>query len=510
MFRKNLISYSALLLLILVPMLLLLQPVNIEHGVLKLCINENNQVLAIIFAVMAFILVLQSMTNIKLVEVIGALLYANAGILVLLSGNLFTMLLAWEALALSAILILASGSHNIGPVLRYAVIHFIGGTCILIAISCNLSELKEPIESSLQFFDNFSTSLLATGILINCAAFPFSTWVTDSYPAASPHATAILQIYVTKSAAFMLFIVFPKHEILVLIGMITAIYALIYSVWQKRLRVILTYNTVGQMGLIITGIGFGAHVVPYLIASIVYQTVLYMVVSAVIHATGKEKLQDLGGLFKKMPVMAGCSIIALLTMAALPLTVSFNAKLLVSHAITSPILLVLFILINVGFIVSCGMRIIYCTFFSMKKHDWSSFSPISKLTSITTAFATMLCIVPIIDVPSAYSIFTIFEQIMLFIFSAIIFYFLRSYTIQRTVPDVDYLYRVLILKLLYRAELIILSSWQKTINALSFVLKVMLQGFDSIKVNSVPYTILLAMVFIAVLVFFKFMVGYYA
>ena len=488
------------LMLLIIAAFLAFVPIHLEHKVLQLFLHDNNQNLSVAFCILASILILHSIKRISFVETIGAFFYAISATLILLSHNLITMLIMWEAAALSAILLLA-GNNNSGPILRYTVMHFIGGTCILAAIFYDPSMLKESLMMSRQFLDIFSQSLLLIGILINCAAFPFSSWLTDTYPSTTPHATTILQIYVTKSAAFILFMTFSGCKILVPIGLATAIYALFYSIWQKRLISLLAYNSVGQMGLIITAIGYEANVIPYLFVSIIYQTILYVIASSLIDSTDKKELKNLGMLYKKMPIMTICSIIAVLTMSAFPFTASFNAKAIVTSAINSHTIKILFILINIGLLITCGMRFIYNIFFT--NHKDTTFRVIHRYEILITLFITSFCFIPIFNIQSAYSAITVIKQTLLFLLSSIVFYSLRNYKVNKSIPEIDYLYRVLIVKFLSRIDLFIESYWQKTINALSCLLSVMLKQVNAIKIVVIPYTILFSALIIMILILTK-------
>lgn len=487
---KKVLCFIGLFLPIVVLCCLNVMPIN---GLFHL--GEQNRIITVGLLIMTCLLMLYSVAYSTVLEIIGTLVYAMSAVVVVVSNNFIMMLSAWEIGALASMIILSSACKNSGPIIRYACMHFIGGSLILAAISSNVFHSID-IES----FSSTSKIVLAIGILINCAAFPVFTWVIESYPAASPHGSAVLQLFATKSALFILFTLFQGCNALIPIGLVTAIYSLIYSTWQNNFRMIFAYNTVGQMGLLISSVGFGANIMPYLFSSIMYQTTMYMVSGVVIYATGKEKLTDLGGLFKQMPIFALCGIIALLAMASMPLTVSFNYKALMMESINSSVLLVLFLMIHTGLMISCGMRMIYFTFFH--HNTYPKVIVKSRLSTITaTVLSTLLCVIPIFSVKSAYDVMYVSEQLSLFILAFVVFYLVRLpwYRISFTMPGVDYIYRVLLVKLLLVIEASCMVGVNRVIAWWKQSVCQLFNKFDNIQVDSISYTIVLAMILIGIL-----------
>ncbi|MBQ4875378.1 MAG: hypothetical protein HRK26_04655 [Rickettsiaceae bacterium H1] len=460
-------------------------------------LDGDTKTVAISFGLMSLLLSVYSLPHANISEIIGASLYFISTTLIILSNNFITMICAWELAALSAILLISCGCKTISPVLRYAGIHFVGGTLILAAIPYELMFTKTSL--AIEMLNSTQLTLLAIGVLINCAAFPLSTWLTASYPVASPHGTAVLQLFVTKSALFTLFNLFYKYEILIPLGFITAIYASIYSFQENKLRKILAYNTIGQMGLLIASVGFGANITPYLISSVIYQTIMYLVASSIIYATEQENLQKLGGLFKQMPILGITSLIALSTMSSLPLTIGFNAKYIVTESIGSPLLLVLFLFINYGLITNCGMRLLYCTFFDRKKYS-GSLLPMKLAPKIVLIILSILCFFPLVKVNSAYSHITILKQSFFFVITCVAFYSIRKswYNVK---------YRPIKIEDIYRLTIMLVSRVVNSVNChqniiYKFIFRKVnnrIKNLEDLTFETVSQTILCAIVIIGIL-----------
>ena len=183
--------------------------------------------------------------------------------------------------------------------------------------------------------------------------------------------------FTTKVAAFTLLSFFQGEKILLFLGITTAIYGIVCSILENNIKRLLCYNLVGQMGLVITAIGFSyssgvyAHgiIVYQIVLSIMYQTLLFMVALSVINNTKKFNLSEIGGLLKKMPLEAICSAIAIFNMGALPGTAGFVSKFLINHNIdttdiTNAIVSKLFLVCSTLLFISVGLKFFWFVFIS--------------------------------------------------------------------------------------------------------------------------------------------------
>ena len=490
MFFKNLLKIIILVLSCVV--------IYLVNSGLIFNVHHDAKVMTMTFALMVFLLLLYSSSCAKSLEIVGTLLYFISTTCILISSNFFLVICSWELASLSAILILSSNCKDFLPILRYSCIHFIGGVLIVAAIPYELIFTQINLVPGL--LSNTQLTLLAIGILINCAVFPVSIWVTESYPAASPYGSAVLQIFVTKSALFLLFYMFHQCEILITVGFVTAIYALVYSLWETQLRKILAYNTVGQMGLLIASVGFGANIIPYLLSSIVYQTNLYLIVSTIIYVTGKGDLRELGGLFKKLPILGISALIALFVMSALPATVSFNAKHIIMESVDSSLLLIVFLVINYGLIMSCGIRLIYFTFFNNKLYS-GELMKVQLGQNFVIIMLSLLSCIPFVEINSAYSFITVFKQIFFFIVSFIVFYLFRKpwYNANYRLISVDFVYQFII-NILSNCSVFLGSLWKRVYYIFNKNIMEKLDKLCDINFENISSTLLCTIIIIGILI----------
>ncbi|MBD1382660.1 proton-conducting transporter transmembrane domain-containing protein [Metabacillus arenae] len=96
-------------------------------------------------------------------------------------------------------------------------------------------------------------------------------------------------------------------NILAYAGLISALFGMVMALRQNQVRKLLSYPIIIQVGYMIMGISMGtvdgiAGAIFHLVNHILYKTVLFMAVGVVIYTTGKEHLENLGVMGRKLPV----------------------------------------------------------------------------------------------------------------------------------------------------------------------------------------------------------------
>ena len=94
---------------------------------------------------------------------------------------------------------------------------------------------------------------------------------------------------------------------------------------------VLSYSLINQLGFMVCGIGIGTALamngaVSHAFVHIIYKSLLFMSMGAVLHMTGKIRATEIGGLYKTMPKTAVLCIIGAASISAFPLFSGFVAK----------------------------------------------------------------------------------------------------------------------------------------------------------------------------------------
>ena len=223
----------------------------------------------------------------------SALIYAGSAIGAVYAGDLISLFVFWEILALSsAFLIFARGtesSFNAG--FRYLVIHVLSGVLLL------SGALLRAHNTGSIAFDHIGLDGSAAGIIILVAfgikaAFPFfHSWLTDAYPEGTPTGTVFLSSFTTKVAIFALVRSFAGTEALIYVGVLMTFFPIFFAVIENDLRRVLSYSMINQMGFMVTGVGIGTALalngaVAHAFADVIFKGLLFMTMGSVLQMTG--------------------------------------------------------------------------------------------------------------------------------------------------------------------------------------------------------------------------------
>ena len=334
--------------------------------------SELRRLFATIFAIMAFAGGLFSFRQARWYELAAANAYAAGAIGVSFAGDLITLFLFWELMALfSTVIVWAGGTPAARAAgIRYAIMHLIGGVILKVGIEGTVVHTGS-IDIMPVLATNFDTWMMLIGILINAAAPPVSAWLADAYPESSPTGSVFLSAFTTKTAVLALILIFPGEQVLIWVGLYMVMYGIIYALLENDARRILAYSIVNQVGFMVCAVGIGTQMAlngaaAHAFAHIIYKALLFMSAGVVVYRTGKSKCTDLGGLFRTMPLTTVCGIIGALAISSFPLTSGFTTKSMISDAAAGEHLVVVWYLLaaaSAGVFLHAGIKFPWFVFF---------------------------------------------------------------------------------------------------------------------------------------------------
>ena len=255
----------------------------------------------IIFTLITLIASIYAINQKSILELRSAYLYVSAAIGAVLSGDLISLFVFWELMAIGSTLVILSNTSNKlseSSGLRYLLIHLLGGVILMVGI-IGYASIEKNILFSLLNLDNHFSWLILAGFLINAGAPPFAAWVADAYPEASFSGTVFLSAFTTKTSVYALIRGFAGSEILIYFGLVMIFYGIIYALLENDIRRILAYSIVNQVGFMLVGIGIGTQLsingaITHAFAHIIYKALLLMSAGSVIYMTQKEDVLMLG------------------------------------------------------------------------------------------------------------------------------------------------------------------------------------------------------------------------
>jgi NADH-quinone oxidoreductase subunit N len=293
-------------------------------------------------------------------------LFATLGMLVMISANHFLVLyLGLELLSLSLYAMVAlarDSSTSTEAAMKYFVLGALASGMLLYGMSMiyGATGSLEVTGVAQRIFEGealptilvFGLVFVVAGIGFKLGAVPFHMWVPDVYQGA-PTAVTMLIGTAPKLAAFafvmrllvealgmdQLFVEWQK--MLIILAVASLALGNITAIAQTNIKRMLAYSTIAHMGFLLLGIlsgtieGFGAamfYVMIYVLMGLGSFAVILLLSREGFEA---ENLDDFKGLNQRSPWYAFIMLLLMFSMAGIPPTMGFWAKLFVLQAVVS-------------------------------------------------------------------------------------------------------------------------------------------------------------------------------
>ena len=270
-----------------------------------------------------------------------------------LSDNLLLFLTFWGILGV-ALYKLIQGNNEESSATAKKTLILVGAsdTIMIIGIailwkvtgSLSMSSISVPTNNILSVV---SCLALLTGSFTKAGAFPFHTWVPDYAKDAPASSSAylpasldkLLGIYFLARVTTRIFILSEWLRLLLLsIGVITIISAVMMALMQHNYKRLLGFHSVSQVGYMILGFSLGSSIgvaagLFHMINNALYKSGLFLSAGCVEYRTGKEEIDDLGGLSKVMPVTFIASLVFAMSISGVPPFNGFASKWMIYQGI---------------------------------------------------------------------------------------------------------------------------------------------------------------------------------
>ncbi|WP_282701810.1 Na(+)/H(+) antiporter subunit D [Streptomyces sp. CC219B] len=327
-------------------------------------------------------------------------LYAGATVGGALAGDLITLLVYWEFASLaSAFLIWARRSErSYRAGLRYLAVQLTAGLLIFAGTALRV-QAGLGVEFTHLGPDSPGSALILLGVGIKCAFPLLHTWLTDTYPEATVVGSVALSPFTTKLAVYVLARGFAGTDLLIWVGVAMTVFPILYAVLENDLRRVLAYSLINQLGFMVVAVGIGGEpgvngAAAHAFAHIVYKSLLFMSMGAVLHRTGTVKASELGGLYKSMPQTAALCMVGAASISAFPLFSGFTTKSMIMEAaglehLTAVWLLLL--LASAGVLHYVGIRVPFFAFFAHDRGHRVAEAPLNM--RVAMALAALICVV---------------------------------------------------------------------------------------------------------------------
>ena len=178
--------------------------------------------------------------------------------------------------------------------------------------------------------------LLFVGAMGKSAQILLHTWLPDAMEGPTPVSALIHAATMVTAGVFLVVRCSPIYEysalalnIITIVGMSTAFFAASVALVQTDIKKIIAYSTCSQLGYMFFAAGVGAYNVAmfHLFTHAFFKALLFLGSGSVIHAFKNEQnINNMGGVWKKLPYTYGLMIIGTLALTGFPFLSGFYSK----------------------------------------------------------------------------------------------------------------------------------------------------------------------------------------
>ena len=178
--------------------------------------------------------------------------------------------------------------------------------------------------------------LLFIGAMGKSAQILLHTWLPDAMEGPTPVSALIHAATMVTAGVFLVVRCSPIYEysplilnLITIVGMTTAFFAATVALVQTDIKKIIAYSTCSQLGYMFFAAGVGAYNVAmfHLFTHAFFKALLFLGSGSVIHAFKDEQnINNMGGVWKKLPYTYGLMIIGTLALTGFPFLSGFYSK----------------------------------------------------------------------------------------------------------------------------------------------------------------------------------------
>lgn len=182
-------------------------------------------------------------------------------------------------------------------------------------------------------------------LLASCAKsaqFPLYVWLPDAMEAPTPVSALIHAATMVVAGVFLLARMYPLFEassllmgVVVFIGIFTALLCGVFALLERDLKRVLAYSTCSQLGYMFFAIGLGAYSagIFHMFTHSFAKALLFLAAGCVVFALGgRQDIFEMGGLRKRMPVVAYSFLAGIISLSGLFFS-GFYSKECIFHAV---------------------------------------------------------------------------------------------------------------------------------------------------------------------------------
>ncbi|HEY7771938.1 MAG TPA: proton-conducting transporter membrane subunit [Marinagarivorans sp.] len=272
-----------------------------------------------------------------------------------LSRDIFNIYVTLECLGLASVALVVSEQNEktLSSALRYLMAALVGSMLYLFGVAflyhnygtLNIDLLSNAITHGPVTYT--AMALMVSGLMIKAAIFPLHFWLPAAHSSAPAPVSAILSALVVKASAYLIIRLWldlfsplsvPMFaELLSLIGMVAIIWGSIQALLQTRLKLLIAYSTVAQLGYLMQGFVLASEtawqgVIYIALSHALAKSAMFLAAGNIRHYSGDDRIGNLNEVIRKLPITMTAFAIASMSIMGLPPSSGFIGKWLLLEA----------------------------------------------------------------------------------------------------------------------------------------------------------------------------------
>ncbi|NTV41833.1 MAG: Na+/H+ antiporter subunit D [Syntrophobacteraceae bacterium] len=274
-----------------------------------------------------------------------------------LTGDVFNLYVWFEVMLIGSFVLMGLGGERpqLEGTIKYVTLNLISSALFLAGVgvlygafgTLNMADLAQQLRTINRpgLVVTLSTLfLLAFGI--KAAIFPLFFWLPASYHTPPAPVSAIFAALLTKVGVYSLIRFFTllfvhdtdhTHRLILVLSALTMIVGILGAIVQKDYRRIVSFNLISHIGTMTVGLGLLTPLalvgtVFYLVHDIVVKTCLFLFSGILQRLGGHSHITELGGLYRRHPVISCLFLVAAFSIAGIPPLSGFWGKLMLIQA----------------------------------------------------------------------------------------------------------------------------------------------------------------------------------
>lgn len=295
---------------------------------------------------------------------------------IFLLDDLFSIFVLIEVstIIVALLIMFNRGSRSMYDGLIYLLISIFSATFLLFGLALLykqtgtfslslLGEILQNVQNTQSLYLPYA--LILTAICLKAALMPLFSWLPKAHatPGSPSVVSAMLSGLYVKSGIYLFircqnaFSVIDTQSFFLIAGIVTAVIGFVLAIAQSDIKLILSYHTVSQLGLIMIAINMGDEIAMWgglfhVVNHAIFKTMLFLGAGEIIHEYKTRNIYEMKGVAKRMPYISAAMIAAILGITGAPLFNGSISKYMISHGTSNMVGEMALIIISMGTIIS--------------------------------------------------------------------------------------------------------------------------------------------------------------